>query len=118
MSLCKLYTYFYLLYHCSEVWSQLDLIYLFLKEINTFIQFFSFYSSKNPEEVSQFPQNILSIKTRFNINNKKKCVFWAPNYYITFVSKGPCDTEDWSNGCFAIKKNNFWTFLFFFYFFF
>ncbi len=50
-------------------------------------------------------------KTRQNVsisaeNNKQRNCFqhwsnvcWAPDQHIRMISKGPCDTEDWSNGC-------------------
>ncbi len=33
----------------------------------------------------------------FNTDNKN-CV-WAPNQHVRMISKGSCDTEDWSNDC-------------------
>ncbi len=43
----------------------------------------------------------LSSTTILNINNKKK-FSWAPNQHIRMISKGSCDTEDWSNVCWKI----------------
>ncbi len=50
-------------------------------------------------------KKILSIV--FN-NYLLKKVSWAPNKHIRMISKGSCDTEDWSDGCwkssFAINE--------------
>ncbi len=37
-----------------------------------------------------------SSTTVFNIDNYNK-YYWAENHHIIIISKGSCDTEDWSN---------------------
>ncbi len=39
---------------------------------------------------------ILNITTVFNIDNNKN-ISWVANQHIRMISKGSCDTEDWSN---------------------
>ncbi len=31
-------------------------------------------------------------------NDRNRTVCWAPDQHIRMISKGSCDTEDWSNG--------------------
>ncbi len=45
-----------------------------------------------------------------NIHDRNKKVSWAPNQRIRMISKGSCDTEDWSNNwkfSFAITEINY-----------
>ncbi len=58
--------------------------------------FWTFYSSKNPEKKSMFPQKYEAawlFSTLIIIIN----VCWAANQHIRMISEGSCDTEDWIN---------------------
>ncbi len=57
-----------------------------------YISTFYFFSSW--KKVSQFQPKIQS--NVFNIDNNTN-VYWAANQHIIMISKGSCDTEDWSN---------------------
>ncbi len=61
--------------------------------------FWTFYSSKNPENnVSQFPHKYEAAQLFSTmIINKNKTKYWALNQHIKMISEGSCDTEDWRN---------------------
>jgi len=66
-----------------------------LQKINAFYFFILNFLLKKMHHIST---KISSSTTAFKItNNSKKCFLSTKSAYISMISEGSCDTEDWRN---------------------